>query len=96
MKTRDFKRTDGSTGTEYKLEAGDVVTARFDKPRESTKGKFKNFSLGVTHEKHGEIYVALTEAQAASLAKFVPLTGKKITAREYTNDYGKQVGVSVA
>ena len=93
MKTEEFTRKDGIKGQKYKLEAGDKVVSRFDKPRVNSFGQYENYSLGVTDEKLGEIYVVLTKGQYSKLKDVPSLEGKTIEAYEYENEYGKQVGV---
>lgn len=93
MKKTEFERADGSKGVKYTLEAGDKVKSRYDQPRENNKGKYPSYSLGVTHEEEGEIYVQLTKNQHDQLMKSTPLNDKTIEAYEYENQHGKFIGV---
>lgn len=95
MKEENFTRKDGSEGVKYKLEAGDKVVSRFDKPRRSKNGQYENISLGITHPEKGEVYLVLTKAQGDKLEQSGSLQGKEIEAYEYENEFGKQVGVRV-
>ena len=92
MKEVVYEKKDGTEGKKYVFEAGDVVTSKYDSPRETKLGKYMNYSLGVEEEQE---YIQLTAGQYNKLQKVGELTGKKIEAYEYENDFGKQVGVRV-
>lgn len=103
MKQKVFDKKDGTKGTEYSLEDGDVVISRFAQVKAADgailkDGKAvptKRYFLGVTDSKLGDIVIKVTAGQNKVLAKTADLTGKTITARGYKNDYGNQVGVTV-
>ena len=95
MKETKFNKKDGSEGTSYKFEAGDKVVANFDAPKKLEGGKYDNWSIGVKLENGEDIYVQLTGAQATKLTESGDIRGKTITAYEYENKYGKQIGVKV-
>lgn len=93
---KEVRQVEDKEYVDWKFEPGDKVVARYEKPIER-KGMYVNYTLGVTHEEHGDIFVKLTGAQFKAVTKeeIGDLTGKTIEAYEYTNDYGKQVGVKV-
>lgn len=105
MKVKTYPKKDGSQGTEYILENGDVVVSRFNQVRsqagaiiDKVTGKpvpTMRHYLGVTDKKFGDIIVKITDGQKKVLEKTKELSGKTITVKAYKNDFGQQVGVSV-
>lgn len=92
-----YEKKDGSEGVKYKIENGDVVTARFDKPLKHEGGKYPNYSIGATKEDGTEIFLTLTETQFNQLEKVGNLTGKKLEGYEYESKKreGKFTGIRV-
>lgn len=95
MEITDYETKDGRKGKSYKLEAGDVVEAMFEAPKMDDSGEYTNYSLGVTSEEHGDIYIRLTKTQYEKLEKAGDIQGRKIKAYKYKNKFGEQVGVKV-
>jgi hypothetical protein len=96
MKEIKYEKADGSEGSTFVLEAGDKVIAKFSAPRKNEKGIYDSYSLGVEGNNSDETaYVRLSKGQGEKLLKLGDLTGKTIVAYEYSNKFGKFIGVKV-
>ena len=97
MKTENYPKKDGTQGARYTLEKGDVIEAKFSKPREASLGKSKypSYSIkAVWNDK--EIFVSLTHGQYKRLMGIGDLEGKKLVAIGYPGAAGKElVGLEV-
>ena len=96
MKTEKFTRNDNSEGITNVPEVGDRFYSRFSKVRTFKGGAYENHSLGVskTDSEDAEVfYVKITNGQKKSLDLKGDINGKWLTFEEYSNDFGKQVGV---
>lgn len=104
MKIKNFTRDDGTEGKSYSLQAGDVVTSRYNKvgvkssatlDKETQKPiPIENYFLGVKWEGE-DIVIKITKGQKKVLDKVGDLEGKQIKGVEYENEFGKNVGVRV-
>ena len=97
MKTENYPKNDGTQGTRHTLEKGDVFTALFSTPRESTLGdsKYSSYSIKAVWN-NKEIFVTLTHGQYKRLVGIGNLEGKKLIAVGYSGPTGKElVGLEV-
>lgn len=95
MKERTYTKKDGSTGTEFQLEDGDVVTSLYNNVRSVKFGGYPSHSIKVKTTDGKEVYVKLTNGQAKRLENEGQLEGALIKAKNYTNENGTFVGVEV-
>ncbi len=92
MKTEKYPKNDGTEGTRYMLEKGDVITALFSSPKENLLGnsKYASYSIkAVWNDK--EIFVTLTHGQFKRLVGIGNLEGKKLVAVGYSGPTGKEL-----
>ena len=97
MKTENYPKNNGSQGTRYILEKGDVITALFASPKESLLGqsKYASYSLKAVWNAK-EIFVTLTHGQFKRLVGIGNLEGKKLVAVGYSGPTGKeQIGIEL-
>jgi len=92
MKTENYPKKDGTYGTRYTLEKGDVIEALVPKPREALLGKSKypSYSIKVAWSSK-DIYVALTHGQYKRLMGLGNLDGRKLVAVGYQGQAGKEL-----
>ena len=97
MKTEDYTKKDGSAGTRYAFEKGDVVRSLFAKPRESVFGKSKYPVYSIKAAWNGqEVYITLTAGQYKKLMGIGSLDGRELVAIGYEGPEGKElVGLKV-
>lgn len=97
MKTESYPKSNGTEGTRYTLEKGDVIEAMFSKPRETVLGKSKYTSYSIKavwNDK--EVFVTLTSGQYKRLMGIGDLEGKKLVAVGYPGPAGKElVGIEL-
>lgn len=92
MKTESYPRKNGTTGTRYTLEKGDIIKAMFSKPREAILGesKYASYSIKALWNDR-EIFVSLTGGQYKRLMGIGDLEGKKLVAVGYPGPAGKEL-----
>ncbi len=97
MKTENYNKKDGSAGTRYTLEKGDIVKALYAMPRETVPGKSKYPIYSIKAAWKGkEVYVTLTTGQYKRLMGIGSLEGKEIIALGYEGPDGEElVGLTV-
>ncbi len=97
MKTQDYTKKDGSAGTRYFLEKGDVVRSLFALPRESVPGKSKYPVYSIKAAWKGqEIFITLTAGQYKKLMGIGSLEGRELAAIGYEGPEGKElIGLKV-
>lgn len=92
MKTENYPKNNGSQGTRYTLEKGDVITALFASPKENLLGKSKYASYSIKAAWNDkEIFVTLTHGQFKRLIGIGNLEGKKLVAVGYSGPAGKEL-----
>jgi hypothetical protein len=110
MKTKDFEKSDGTQGVEYKPEHGDKVLAKAESVfasepravivgRDTDKERAVNITTyGISAEWEGkEIFCKLTQGHQKLLSQKGNLMGKTLVFANYESDkWGTLVGVSVA
>lgn len=92
MKTENYPKNNGTQGTRYTLEKGDVITAVFPTPKETTLGnsKYSSYSIKAIWNNE-EIFVTLTPGQFKRLVGIGQLEGKKLVAVGYSGPTGKEL-----
>ncbi|MCD4831686.1 MAG: hypothetical protein K8R02_07780 [Anaerohalosphaeraceae bacterium] len=92
MKTENYPKNDGTQGVRYILEKGDVIEAKYSKPRETLLGgsKYPSYSIKAVWDDN-EIFVALTHGQYKRLMGIGDLDGKKLVAVGYPGAEGKEL-----
>lgn len=92
MKTEHYPRNNGTQGTRYMLEKGDVITAVYPTPKEVTLGKSKHPSYSIKAVWNSkEVFVSLTHGQFKRLIGIGQLEGKKLVAVGYSGPTGKEL-----
>ena len=97
MKEENYPKNNGSQGTRYILEKGDIIKALFATPRETILGKseYASYSIKALWD-NKEIYVSLTQGQFKRLVAIGDLEGKNLIAVGYEGPSGKElVGLEV-
>jgi len=98
MKTENYPKNNGTNGSRYILEKGDVIEAMFSTPRETMLGKSKYPSYSIKAKWNDkEIFVSLTNGQYKRLMGLSDLEGKKLIAIGYQGPERKElVGLEIA
>ena len=92
MKTENYPKNNGTNGSRYTLEKGDVIEAMFSTPREAMLGKSKYPSYSIKAKWNSkEIFVTLTSGQHKRLMGLSNLEGKKLVAIAYPGPEGKEL-----
>lgn len=88
MQERKYERKDGTEGSEYTLEAGDVIEPEYDQVFKVENVKYpKNLLKSKWNDK--EVMIRITEGQRKQLEKIGKLHGKKLEAYTYDNEKRK-------
>jgi hypothetical protein len=97
MKTENYPKNNGTNGSRYILEKGDVIEAMFSTPRETMLGKSKYPSYSIKAKWNDkEIFVSLTHGQYKRLMGMDALEDKKLVTVGYPGPEGKElVGLEV-
>ncbi len=92
MKTENYPKNDGTQGVRYILEKGDVIEAKYSKPRETLlgKSKYSSYSIKAVWDDN-EIFVVLTHGQYKRLMGFGNIEGKKLVAVGYPGPEDKEL-----
>ncbi len=97
MKTENYPKNDGTQGTKYALEKGDVIESMSPTPREASPGnsKYPCYSIKAVWN-NKEIFVTLTQGQYKRLMGIDNLEGRKLVAVGYQGPAEKElVGLEV-
>ena len=97
MKTENYPKNNGTSGTKYTLEKGDVIEPVFSKPRESSlsNSNYLSYSIKAVWN-NKEIFVSLTKGQYKRLMGLGDLNGKKLIAVGYQGESCKElIGLNI-